>query len=112
MEVKPIQILVYQDTRGKEPFTEWLTSNCDKTMRARIFSRLDRFEQGNWGDCKSLGKSLFELRIHVGPGIRIYFGKIKRTIILLLLGGTKSTQKKDIEKAKEYWEEFGRRDKK
>jgi putative component of toxin-antitoxin plasmid stabilization module len=93
MEVKPIQIHIYQDTKGKEPFTEWLTSDCDKTIRARIFSRLDRVEQGNLGDCKSLGK-------------------MEDTIILLLLGGTKSTQKKDIEKAKKYWEDFGRRDKK
>ena len=76
-----------------------------------FFSRLDRVEQGNWGDCKSLAKSLFELRIHAGPGIRIYFGKIEDTIILLLLGGTKSAQKKDIEKANKYWEEFGRREK-
>jgi putative addiction module killer protein len=111
MEVKPIQILIYQDPKGKEPFTEWLTSDCDKTIRARIFSRLDRVEQGNLGDCKSFGKSLFELRIHVSPGIRIYFGKMEDTIILLLLGGTKSTQKKDIEKAKIYWEDFRMRDK-
>jgi putative addiction module killer protein len=112
MEVKPIQILIYQDQKGKEPFTEWLTSDCDKTIRARIFSRLDRVEQGNLGDCKSLGKSLFDLRIHTGPGIRIYFGKIEDTIILLLPGGTKSTQKKDIEKANKYWKDFGRREKK
>ncbi|TFG59285.1 MAG: hypothetical protein E4H36_14125 [Spirochaetales bacterium] len=63
---------------------------CDITTRAKIFSRLDRVEQGNLGDSKSIGDNIYELRIHYGPGFRIYFGKPTNTSLLLLAGGTKA----------------------
>jgi len=105
VETYPFEIIVFANTTGKEPFVDWLKS-CDSTTRAVVFSRLDRVEQGNIGDHKSVGENLFELRIHSGAGYRIYFGKIEKTIILLLTGGKKSSQKKDIEKARKYWSEF------
>jgi len=111
MENKPIKVLVYEDESGKEPFTEYLES-CDNTVRARIFSRLDRVEQGNLGDCEPVGDKVFELRMHFGPGYRVYFGKMENVLILLLTGGTKRTQKQDIKKAKKYWAEFQRRESK
>lgn len=108
MENNPVEVFVYEEESGKEPFTEWVKS-CDNTLRAKIFSRLDRVEQGNFGDCKPVGDKIFELRIHFGPGYRVYFGKIKDVIILLLAGGKKSSQKQDIKIAKNYWLEFQRR---
>ncbi|MDA3849637.1 MAG: type II toxin-antitoxin system RelE/ParE family toxin [Spirochaetaceae bacterium] len=109
MESKPIEVLVYEDEAGKEPFTGYLQS-CDSTVRARIFSRLDRVEQGNWGDCELVGDKVFELRMHFGPGYRVYFGKIEDVVVLLLTAGKKSSQKQDIKKSKKYWKEFQRRE--
>lgn len=109
MDRNVIEILVYEDENGNEPFVQWLDS-CDKTIRARIFSRLDRVEQGNFGDCKPVGDKISELRIHFGPGYRIYFGKVRNTVVLLLTGGEKSSQKQDIKKAKKYWMDFQRRE--
>jgi putative addiction module killer protein len=68
-----------------------------------VFARLDRVETGNLGDYKSVGDGVFELRLPFGPGYRIYFGEVGATIVLLLCGGDKSSQKKDVVKAKEYW---------
>ena len=108
MIVQPIEILIYDNENGKEPFTEWLNS-CSKNTRAKIFTRLDRVEQGNFGDYKHIDNDIYELRIHSGPGYRIYYGKMENAIILLLTGGTKSSQKRDIAKAKKFWDDFNRR---
>lgn len=64
---------------------------------------------GNFGDCKSLGDGVFEMRLHTGPGLRIYFGREERTIVLLLHGGDKSSQDRDIKRAKNYWKDYQRR---
>ena len=69
-------------------------------------TRLDRLEGGNFGDCQSVGSGVFELRLHFGPGYRVYFGEVDRTIVLLLCGGDKSTQTRDIQRAKTYWLEY------
>ena len=74
--------------------------------RARIRVRLDRLEQGNLGDCKSLGDGVSELRIDCGPGYRLYFAEDGPVIVLLLIGGDKGTQAKDIKTAKQYWSEY------
>ncbi|MBI9104759.1 MAG: type II toxin-antitoxin system RelE/ParE family toxin [Spirochaetales bacterium] len=110
MIAQPIEILVYEDENGKEPFVEWLNS-CNRNIRAKIFTRLDRVEQGNLGDNKFIENDVFELRIHFSPGYRIYFGKKENEIVILLTGGKKSTQKKDIAKAKKFWNEFNGRTK-
>ena len=90
--------------RGQEPFTQWLTSLADKTARKRIQTRLSRVEAGNLGDCKQISPGVFELRLRIG--YRIYFGKVGDTIILLLGGGDKSSQQKDIQNAKICWGEY------
>jgi putative addiction module killer protein len=61
---------------------------------------------GNLGDCQSVGNGVFELRIDYGPGFRIYLGQIGRTIVILICGGDKSTQDRDIGQAKEYWADY------
>ena len=68
--------------------------------------RINRLRQGNLGDCRHLDEGVYELRIHYGPGYRVYFGDLDGETIILLCGGDKRTQKRDIQKAKEYWREL------
>jgi putative addiction module killer protein len=83
-----------------ETFRKWRTRLKDQRIRALIASRLDRLAFGNPGDVKPVGDGISELRIDHGPGYRIYFQKLGNTIIILLCGGDKSTQAKDIKTAK------------
>jgi putative addiction module killer protein len=85
-------------------FDKWLNSLKDKTAVTRIMSRLYRMEQGNFGDVKTVGQNLFEIRFFFSSGFRVYYTIRGKAIILLLCGGDKSTQKKDIEKAKKIME--------
>jgi len=78
----------------------------DKTAVNRIMSRIYRMEKGNMGDVKTVGQNLFEMRFFFGPGLRIYYTIRENTVVLLLCGGNKSTQEKDIEKAKNILEEL------
>ena len=100
------EIRLYRTKTGKEPFVRWLSSIRDIVIRAQIKNRIRRMVLGNYGDCKCIGNGIFELRIHCGAGYRVYFAEQNRMIILLLLGGNKNSQKKDIEKAKKYWMDF------
>ena len=81
----------------------------DGRTQVRVESRLDRLYLGNFGDCKAVGEGVQELRLHFGPGYRVYFSVIGKQIVLLLSGGDKSTQEKDITNAKEYHKEFKKR---
>ncbi len=74
----PIEIQYYRAPNGKQSFTEWFESIRDKNTQNRIDKRLERLEDGNFGDCQSVGGGVFELRLHFGPGYRIYFGQIAR----------------------------------
>lgn len=102
-----IDIEIYIAPSGKKPYVEWEQS-LQKNIRAIVTARLGRVRGGNFGDSKALAntKGLYEMRVHVGPGYRIYYGKKRNTIVLLLCGGQKSTQTKDIKRAKEYWQEY------
>lgn len=84
-----------------DEFETWLKKLKDVRGKARIIRRLDRLAQGNPGDVRPIGKGLSELRFDVGPGYRVYFLQDGETLILLLWGGDKSTQQKDIDKAYE-----------
>jgi len=95
--------------RGREPFSEWLASLRDRKVRAKIRVRLDRVSIGIWGDCHGVGEGVQELRINYGPGYRVYFAQEGVTVVLLLCGGDKSTQTRDIETAKRYWNDYRRR---
>jgi len=88
------------EIKQTETFRKWLFRVRDSHTRAIITSRLDRLESGHAGDIKPVGEGISELRIHHGPGFRIYFRRHGNTIIILLCGGDKSTQAKDIAMAK------------
>ncbi len=80
-------------------FDEWLRSLKDQRGKLRILARLTSAERGNFGDCEPVGDGVSEMRIHHGPGYRIYYTRRGQTIYLLLIGGDKSTQKRDIRRA-------------
>lgn len=103
------ELRIYSTTAGKEPFVEWLESLKDSISRAHITNRLHRVALGNYGDCKFVGEGIRELRIHYGPGYRVYFSEQEDSVILLLVAGAKRTQDRDIKKAKHYWKEFRER---
>jgi len=103
-----MEVKIYRDEQGDEPFTEWLESIKDRVTRARIRGRLRRIELGNFGDHRSVGGGVFELRLHLGPGYRIYYGQVGDEIILLLAGGARSTQQRGIRRAKYYWYDYKR----
>ena len=109
MQSFPFELEYYVSAAGKIPFKEWLEGLRDISARARIRVRLDRVRLGNWGQNRTVGDGIHELKIDYGPGYRIYFAQEGTRIILLLVGGDKSTQKKDIELAKEYFNEHKRR---
>ena len=101
------QIDVYETEKGKLPYSEW-ESNLSAKDRAIVTTRLVRVRQGNFGDCKPVKgtNGIYEFRIDFGPGYRIYYGMKGKKIILLLCGGDKGTQKKDIQKAKVFWDDY------
>jgi putative addiction module killer protein len=82
-------------------FEHWFLKLNDVRAKGKILARIKRAELGNLGDHKNVGGNVFEMRIDYGPGYRIYFARIKGTIILLLLGGDKASQSKDIKKAQQ-----------
>lgn len=107
-DVRPRTINLYQNPNGTEPFTEWFNSR-DTHIQERIQARLDSVSAGNLGDRKSVGDGVWELRLAFGAGYRIYYGEIDRIIVLLLCGGDKSSQNRDIKRAKDYWTEYKER---
>ena len=105
-DTRKLEVSAYRTSSGKEPFTEWLDSIRDKTTQSRIKKRMDRVEDGNIGDYKQLGTNLYELRLKFGSGYRIYFSiyftESDSKTVLILCAGDKSSQTRDIERAKEY----------
>ncbi|OQW86201.1 MAG: addiction module protein [Rhodoferax ferrireducens] len=82
-----------------DEFDAWLLGLKDQVGKAQIALRLDRAARGNFGDCEPVGDGVSEMRIHYGPGYRVYYTRRAKVIYLLLLGGDKSTQKRDIKRA-------------
>lgn len=98
---KTLKVYVAKD--GREPYTEWLKNLRDNTIRSRVIRRVERLKQGNYGDCKSVGEGVRELRFFFGSGYRVYFGESANDLVILLCGGDKDSQDRDREKAKDYW---------
>jgi len=87
------------ELRSTEQYDRWFTRLKDSAVKVRVLARLDRIENGNFGDYKRISSNLFELRFFFGSGLRIYYTIQDCRVVLLLSGGNKSTQTKDIEKA-------------
>lgn len=101
-----MKILFYEMHNGKSPFLHWLNNLKDVRIRAIIRARLERVKLGNLGDTNKIGDGVLELKISYGPGYRVYFGKDGSDLIILLCGGDKASQKRDIVKAKLLWGEY------
>lgn len=80
-------------------FSDWLGSIKDTIGKARLLARLRAAQHGNFGDCEPVGEAVYEMRVHSGPGYRMYFTRKHHVVYLLLVGGDKSTQKRDIKRA-------------
>jgi putative addiction module killer protein len=102
----PKRVIVYTTPSAKEPFTEWLNGLRDVMGRKHILARVSRMQQGNYGDCKSVGDGVSELRLFFGSGYRVYFGEHGNNLVILLCGGDKDSQDADIQQAKAYWQEY------
>lgn len=101
-----INIEVLINEQGNALFEEWFNSIRDLKTRQRILTRLDRVREENFGDFRSVGGGVSELRLMFGSGYRIYFGRTEDTIVVLICGGDKSTQDKDIREAISLWERY------
>ena len=105
---QPRQVKSYMTSEGRVPFEEWMEELKDWKGKAAVKNRIRRLEQGNPGFNRWIGEGVLELKIDVGPGYRVYYGEDGPTIVLLLCGGDKNTQEKDIKKAQEYWADYRR----
>lgn len=106
MEARHRRLLKYVTEGGRCPFDEWIDRLKDKRTQAIVATRLNRVVQGNFGLCRKLEGGIQELKIDFGPGLRVYFAEDGETVVVLLCGGDKATQSKDIEKAREYWSDY------
>jgi putative addiction module killer protein len=108
METRCKDVIIYTLSDGTRPFLLWLASLKDMRVRDAVEKRIERLRFGNYGDCKSVGEGVLELRF-LGLGLRIYFAEAGNALVLILCGGGKNTvreQKRDIEKAHQYWRIF------
>jgi putative addiction module killer protein len=103
-----MELRYYQTRSGRSPFVEWLGRLVDRKARARIEARLATVAAGSFGDAKPVGEGVMELRVAWGAGYRVYFAR-DGPVVVLLCGGDKRTQDKDIKRAKGYLEEYKRR---
>lgn len=103
-----IEIREYVDERGESPFARWF-EGLDPIAAARITVAVARLEAGNTSRVKSVGAGVLEYRVDSGPGYRIYFGRQADTVVILLGGGTKRRQARDIARAKQLWSDYKRR---
>lgn len=103
-----ISVREYIDARGKSPFGEWFSS-MDALAAAKVTTALLRIEAGNFSNVKGVGSGVYEYRIHFGPGYRIYFGKDGDRLVILLGGGSKKRQQRDIAEAIALWAEYKKR---
>jgi len=104
-------VLLYTAEEGWVPFNNWLSSVKNLSAKARIRMHINRLRLGLFGNSKSIGKGLHELRIDEGKGYRVYYGNDGKDVVVLLCGSAMKTQQKDITKAMEYWHDYQSRTK-
>jgi putative addiction module killer protein len=100
-----LEIRYYVAVGDRQPFAEWF-ADLDVAARAKVTRVIVRMEQGNLSNVKPVGEGVLEYRIDFGPGYRVYFGRDGETLVILLTGGTKKRQQRDIAAAKEYWRDY------
>ena len=102
-------VVQYVTDTGKVPYKDWLSGLKDNMAKIAILRRVNMLEEGHFGDCEPVGDGVSELRLHLGPGYRVYFGIHGKRICLILDGGTKRTQTRDIARAKQHWRDYKNR---
>ena len=102
-------LLHYLTSEGRNPYREWLEGARDTRARIAILRRVERLKGGSFGDCAYCREGVWELRIDVGAGYRVYYARAGKEIILLLCAGSKATQDVDIDRAIMYWRDYIRR---
>jgi len=102
------ELLHYVNDKGVDVFQGWLDALRDRTARVAVQRRVDRLIRGNFGDCKPCREGVWELRIDVGPGYRVYYAQVGKAILLLLTAGDKRTQSADIDRAVNYFIDYRR----
>jgi putative addiction module killer protein len=100
-----VDIRYYVGVGGDAPFAEWF-AELEPVAGARIARAIARMEQGNFSNTKGVGEGVLEYKIDFGPGYRVYFRRDGDTIVILLTGGTKKRQQRDIDTAKAYWRDY------
>jgi putative addiction module killer protein len=103
-----IEVREYVNAKGRSPYRDWLV-RLDEAMIARILASVLRLESGNFSAARSVGAGVSGLRLDFGPGYRVYFGKDREQMVILLAGGAKKRQQADIEAARALWVEYKRR---
>jgi putative addiction module killer protein len=103
MIVSSMDVIHYVDRRGRDLFQDWLVGLHDATGKKAVVRRISRLMAGNFGDHKFCRDGVWELRIDIGPGYRVYYGLKSAAVVLLLCGGDKGGQDRDIARAVEYW---------
>ena len=100
-----IRVVHYVTAEGFDPFDRWLRRQ-NTEVRARVQTRIDRIEIGNFGDRHSVGRGVSELRLDFGPGYRVYYGRDGAYVVVLLGGGDKRRQRRDIQQAQAHWYDY------
>lgn len=103
-----VDVCEYNDREGRSPFTAWF-DELNSQAAAKVATALTRLAAGNFSNVKGVGSGIFEVRIDFGPGYRVYFGKDGERVVILLGGGAKKRQQRDIENALSNWEDYKRR---
>jgi len=103
-----LEVRYYLSLEGRSPFATWF-NDLDPQARAKVTTAVARLEQGNFSNVKGVGEGVLEYRIDFGPGYRVYFGKDGEVLVILLTGGTKKRQQRDIDAAKAFWSDYKRR---
>lgn len=100
-----LEIRYYVAVDGHQPFAEWF-ADLDPVARAKVVRAIARMGQGNLANVKSVGEGVLEYKIDFGPGYRVYFARDGKTLLILLTGGTKKQQQRDIDAAITYWKDY------
>jgi putative addiction module killer protein len=106
VETFPRELQFYEAEDGSVPARDWLDAREGTEEYGEIMVQLERVKGGNFGDHRSVGNGVNELRINFGPGYRVYYGQLGRELVILLVVGSKPTQDRDIKTAKKYWKEL------